>query len=78
VAPKTKELVTICEQLPPQKVEELVDFARFLHQEAAGSSDGDKEWERIVADPRSRPKLDAFAAQALHEGDSAPLDPDAM
>jgi hypothetical protein len=78
VAPKTKELVTICEQLPPQKLEELVDFARFLQQQTASESDGDKQWERIVNDPRPRPKLDAFAAQSLREGESAPLDPDAL
>jgi hypothetical protein len=76
VAPKTEELVTICEHLPPQKVEELVDFARFLQQQAA--SEGDKQWERIVNDPRPRTKLDAFATQSLHEGEAAPLDPDAM
>jgi len=70
--------VTICEQLPPQKAEELVDFARFLQQQAASESDGDKQWERIIADPRPRAKLDAFVQQALHEGESAPLDPDAM
>jgi hypothetical protein len=78
VAPKTKELVTICAQLPPQKVEELVDFARFLQQQLANESARDKEWERIVADPRSRPKLDAFAKQALQEGEAVLLDPDAM
>jgi hypothetical protein len=78
VAPKTKELVTICAQLPAQKVEELVDFARFLQQQLASESAGDKDWERIIADPRSRPKLDAFAKQALQEGEAAPLDPDTM
>jgi hypothetical protein len=78
VVPKTEELVTICEQLPPQKVEELVDFARFLQHQAAGESDGDKQWERIVNDPRPRAKLDAFAEQSLREGESVPLDPDAM
>jgi len=77
VAPKTNELVTICEQLAPQKAEALVDFVRLLQHQATSESAGDKQWERIVADPQSRPKLDAFAAQALHEGDSVPLDPDA-
>ena len=78
MAPKTKELVTICAQLPPQKVEELVDFARFLQQQIASESAGDKEWERIVADPRSRPRLEAFARRALQKGEAVPLDPDAM
>ena len=78
MAPKTKELVAICEQLPPRKVEELVDFARFLQQQGAGESEGDQQWERIIADPRPNPKLDAFADQSLREGPSAPLDPEAM
>ena len=76
MAPKTKELVTICEHLPPRKVEELVDFARFLQQQAA--SESDMQWERIIADPLPRVNLDAFAQQALHEGEAAPLDPDVM
>jgi hypothetical protein len=78
VAPKTEELVTICAQLPEEKVGELVDFARFLQQQVANENTGDKEWERFVADPRSRPKLDAFAKQALQEGEAVPLDPDGM
>ena len=78
MAPKTEELVNICEQLPPQKVEELVDFARFLQQQAAGETEGDKQWERILADRRPRAKLDVFAEQALHEGESVPLDPNKM
>jgi hypothetical protein len=78
VAPKTKELVAICEQLPPQKVEELVDFARFLRQQAAIESEGDKQWESLLADARPRPKLDAFAAGSLREGQATPLDPDAL
>jgi hypothetical protein len=70
--------VSICEQLPPRKIEELVDFARFLQQQAADESEGDEQWERIVADPRPRANLDAFAEQSLHEGESVPLDPDTM
>jgi hypothetical protein len=32
----------------------------------------DEQWERIIADPRPRPKLDAFVKEALSEG-SEPL-----
>lgn len=32
----------------------------------------DDQWERIVADPRPRPKLETFVIEALSEG-SAPL-----
>lgn len=28
----------------------------------------DEQWERIIADPRPRPKLDAFVNEALTEG----------
>ena len=33
----------------------------------------DEQWERIIADPRRRPKLEAFVKEALNEG-SEPLD----
>jgi hypothetical protein len=46
-----------------------VDFARFLQHQS-----GDLEWARIVDDPRSRPKLDAFVEAALREGSAEPLD----
>jgi len=65
-----KELVEIVGALPEDKAREVVDFARFLQQQA-----GDREWERIIADARPRPKLDAFVADALREGPLEPLDP---
>jgi hypothetical protein len=65
-----KELVEIVGNLPEDKAREVVDFARFLQQQA-----GDREWERILGDERPRPKLDAFVADALREGLAEPLDP---
>jgi hypothetical protein len=65
-----KELVEIVGNLPEDKAREVVDFARFLQQQA-----GDREWERILGDERPRPKLDAFVAEALREGPAEPLDP---
>jgi hypothetical protein len=65
-----KELAKIVDSLPEEKVQEVVDFARFLQQQA-----GDAAWERIVDDTRPRPKLDKFVADALHEGTAEPLDP---
>ncbi len=65
-----KELIAIVDALPEDKAREVVDFARFLQQQA-----GDREWERIVSDPRPRPKLDAFVADVLHEAPAEPLDP---
>ncbi|MGA2864421.1 MAG: hypothetical protein ABSF95_08025 [Verrucomicrobiota bacterium] len=65
-----QELIEIVEALPEEKAREAVDFARFLQQQAS-----DLEWERIIGDARARPKLDAFVADALHEGPAEPLDP---
>ncbi len=65
-----KELVEIVGGLPEDKAREVVDFARFLQQQA-----GDREWERIIAEKRAYPKLDKFAADALREGPAEPLDP---
>jgi hypothetical protein len=63
------ELIEIVDGLPEDKAREVVDFARFLKEQA-----GDAAWEHIVADTRPRPKLDAFVAEALREGKSEPLD----
>ena len=65
-----KELVEIVGGLPEDKAREVVDFARFLQQQA-----GDREWERIIADKRTHPKLDKFVAEALSEGPPATFDP---
>ncbi len=65
-----KELVEIIGGLPEDKAQAVVDFARFLQQQA-----GDREWERILAEQRTYPKLDQFVADALREGPAEPLDP---
>ena len=65
-----KELVEIVDRLPEDKAREVVDFARFLQQQA---SDG--EWERILDEPRAYPKLDKFVAESLREDPAEPLDP---
>jgi hypothetical protein len=68
-----KELVELIGALPEAKARAVVDFARFLHQQA-----DDAAWERILGDTRPRPKLDAFVAGALREGKSEPLDMDKL
>jgi hypothetical protein len=65
-----KEVVELMKRLPEEKAREIVDFARFLTQQA-----GDAAWEEIIENPRARPKLDAFVAEAMHEEPSEPLDP---
>ena len=66
----SQELIQIMDGLPDDKAREVVNFARFLLQQA-----GDSEWERILADNRTYPKLEKFAAEALREGAAEPLDP---
>ena len=64
----TQELIRICEALPEAKRAEVADFARFLL-----ARQGDEEWERIVADPQRKPKLEAFLKESKAEG-SEPMD----
>lgn len=68
-----EELTKICAGLPPQKIEELVDFARFL-QGRVGESPGDAAWEKIITNPKPRPKLETFVASALREEPATPLE----
>jgi hypothetical protein len=68
----TQELLRICEQLPEAKRAEVADFARFLL-----AREGDERWERIVAEPQPRPKLEAFLQDSAAEG-SEPLDVDRL
>ena len=68
-----EELTKICAALPAQKVEELVDFARFL-QTRVSASPHDSAREKIIADPKPRPKLEAFVTSALQEEPTTPLE----
>ena len=69
---ETQDIIRICEQLAEDERTEVADFARFLlarHE--------DEAWERTIADPRPRPKLDEFVRQSLAEGSEA-LDVDKL
>ena len=66
---KTEEIIQVCNALPEDKQAELVDFARFLL-----ARQDDEAWERLLTDPRPRPRLDAFLRDSAAEGDE-PLDP---
>ena len=70
MAAMTHELAEILRELPEERAREVVDFARFLQQQA-----GDAAWERIIAETSLRPKFDTFVAEALREGSAEPLDP---
>jgi len=84
-----KELVSIAKSLPAEKTAEIVDFARFLrqqskarHRKAAkgrvlGTAEDDAQWERILNDPRPRPKLAAMVEEVdrhRREGKIEPMD----
>ena len=75
------ELVELSRKLSPKKRRELLTFGRQLYtqverNETAFEEDGDTAWERIIADPKPRPKLAAMAAKAMAEfraGKTTPL-----
>jgi hypothetical protein len=64
----TEEIIHVCEALPADKQAELADFARFLL-----ARQDDEAWERRLAFPEARPRLDAFLHDSAAEGDE-PLD----
>jgi len=49
------DIAEICEKLPPQKREEVADFARFLL-----SREQDIRWEDIIGTTAPRPRLEEF------------------
>ncbi len=69
VSATTEEIVQVCQALPPEKRDEVADFARFLL-----ARQHDEAWEQRLAYPSPRPRLDAFLRESAAEGD-APLDP---
>ncbi len=74
------EINRISESLPPGKAAELLRFARSLAGKVEIKEkelDGDAEWERIITDPRPRPKLEAVRRRLeklAREGKLEPLD----
>ncbi len=60
------EIAELCDALPPDKREEVADFARFLL-----ARQQDEQWEALISDPRPRPRLDAFLQESATEADQA-------
>jgi hypothetical protein len=60
----TEEIIKVCEALPADKQSEVADFARFLL-----TRQDDEAWERLLAHPHARPRLDAFLRDSAAEGD---------
>ncbi|MEM9754002.1 MAG: hypothetical protein AAF916_11550 [Planctomycetota bacterium] len=74
---ETEELIKVAEQLPASKRAAVTEFALFLLSRDRTGVDGDEAWERIIADPNPRPKLDEFLAALAAEG-SEPMDLDRL
>ena len=77
------EITRITKTLPPRKVAQVLKFAQSLSgqktraRKPAKEVDGDAEWERILNDPRPRPKLEAKLKELdrlIDEGKTEPLD----
>ncbi|HSU56112.1 MAG TPA: hypothetical protein VLT36_18790 [Candidatus Dormibacteraeota bacterium] len=62
----TEEIVRVCEALPAEKQTEVADFARFLLARY-----DDEAWERIISNPKPKPRLEAFLRDSAAEKDSA-------
>ncbi len=69
---ETQELIRLCEQLPESKRVEVADFARFLL-----AKQDDERWERLIASPDRRPKLEEYLRESAAEPES-PLDPNRL
>ncbi len=54
-----ERLASECASLPPEKQRTVLDFILFLKQRSE-ETEGDEAWERLIADPRPRPKLEAY------------------
>jgi hypothetical protein len=66
------EIVELSRKLSHEKRRELLKFGRYLYsqkekKEPTVEEDGDAAWERIIADPKPRPKLRALAEKIRAE-----------
>ena len=58
-------LVNIARTLPPERVTELVDFARFLQAQSQ-----DDEWDELLARPQAQAALLNLAREAREDRDA--------
>ena len=58
--------------LPREQQSSVLDFVLFLKNRQTEEA-GDEQWERIIDDPRPRPKLDAYLESIKNEPDE-PMD----
>jgi chemotaxis regulatin CheY-phosphate phosphatase CheZ len=61
-------LVGIVRRLPPERVMQLVDFARFLEAESEeGAEAVQAEWDDLLARPEAKRKLRDMAREAVDD-----------
>jgi hypothetical protein len=85
------ELTKVAEAMPPKAVRQVLDYARFIQasqpvkpgtkKPRKRAQDGDAQWERLLAEKRSRPKLAAFMAEVERDivaGCTKPLNVDEL
>jgi len=59
-------LVSIARALPPNRADELLDFARFLQNLATKESD-EEEWEQLLAKPEAQRVMLEMARKARED-----------
>lgn len=67
-----QEAADLVESLPPEKAQEVLDFARSLAEKAS-----DDAWAKSLSNPKAREIFERFAKDALREPPE-PLDPEKM
>ena len=73
--PRLEAVITRLRELPPEAQEPL---AEAIERELDAPTDGDAEWERLLADPRSEQVLTELARGAVTEysrGETRPFRP---
>ena len=62
------KLVDIVRRLPPERVVQLVDFARFLEAESEEDIEATQaQWDDLLAKPEAKRKLRDMAREALDD-----------
>jgi hypothetical protein len=63
-----ERLVGIVRRLPPERVIQLVDFARFLDAESEEEIEASQaHWDELLAEPEAKRKLRNMAREALED-----------
>lgn len=65
------KIADVLASLPEERKNTVLEFALFVRQQTAESS-GDTAWEKMIADPIPRPRLEAYLRE-LPSMPSAPL-----